>query len=258
MSLRLEREQEIINEMNHALEAGQFCIYLQPKYDLEKSMLCGAEALVRWIHPEKGMVSPGEFIPIFEKNGFIAKLDYYIWEMVCKQLQIWMKQGMQPKPISVNVSRVNLCNPQIVDRITELTKRYEIPPELFQLELTESAYMDNPVVMKQVIKKLRSNGFTILMDDFGNGYSSLSILKDMEIDILKIDMSFFGDSEIPGRGENIIASVVRMAKWLNIPSIAEGVERKDQVNFLRGVGCEFVQGYYFARPMPIEIGRAHV
>ncbi len=252
MSRKLEQDQEIINEMNSALEEKQFCIYLQPKFSLETNTPCGAEALVRWNHPVKGMLPPADFIPVFEKNGFISKLDYYVWETVCSLLKSWIDEGKSPYPISVNVSRVNLYNPQIVDLIFDLTQKHDIPPHLLQLELTESAYMDNPQVMKRAVKSLHEKGFTILMDDFGSGYSSLSVLKDIEVDSLKIDMRFFGESEIAGRGENIIASVVRLAKWLSIPAIAEGAERSDQISFLRSVGCEYVQGYYFAKPMPIE------
>lgn len=251
MTKRLEHEQEIINEMNSALTENQFQFYLQPKYALSTNTACGAEALVRWIHPEKGMISPGAFIPIFEKNGFISKLDYYMWEAICKYLRTEINEGRKPFPISVNISRINMYNPHIVEIICELIERYEIPASLLQLEVTESAYMDNPETMKKTIRQLQAKGFAILMDDFGNGYSSLSVLKDVNVDILKIDMAFMQESELSaGRSESVLASIIRMAKWLNIPVIAEGVERSDQVEFLRSVGCEYIQGYYFGRPMP--------
>ena len=252
MSSRLEKEQEIVNEMVHALQDEQFIVYLQPKYSLETNAPAGAEALVRWMHPEKGMISPGLFIPVFEKNGFIERLDHYVWEVICKYLKKWIDEGLKPNPISVNISRVDLYNPQIVDFIINLVDKYNVPHELFQLELTETAYMDNPQVMKQVVAGLKENGFTVMMDDFGSGYSSLSILKEIEVDVLKIDMRFFDSSGNDGRSENIIASVVRMAKWLGMPAVAEGVEKAEQVNFLGSVGCEYVQGFYFARPMPID------
>ena len=252
MSRRLEKEQEIINEMAPALAKKQFCVYLQPKYSLETNLPVGAEALVRWRHPEKGLIPPGVFIPIFEKNGFISRLDYYVWESICQLLQKWLREGLDPSPISVNVSRVNLYNPQIVDIISALTERYNIPPRLMELELTESTYMDNPAMMESVVEQLHAKGFTVMMDDFGSGYSSLSVLKDIRVDILKIDTRFFENTHISGRGENIIASIVRMAKWLSIPTIAEGVEREEQVNFLRSVGCDYVQGFYFAKPMPVD------
>ncbi|MEG1985292.1 MAG: EAL domain-containing protein, partial [Oscillospiraceae bacterium] len=252
MSAVLTNEQEITNEMNFALESGQFEIYLQPKYNIHTNLPYGAEALVRWKHPRKGMISPGEFIPIFERNGFITKLDYYVWEQVCGCLHSWKLAGIKPYPISVNISRVNIYNPNLVAMMLELVSRYQIEPELLNLELTESAYTDNPTAMKKVMTELQRYGFTIMMDDFGNGYSSLALLKDIAIDVLKIDMMFLSKSDIPGRGENIVASVIRMAKWLNIPVIAEGAETEEQVEFLRSVGCDYVQGYYYARPMPVK------
>ncbi|MEA4823714.1 MAG: EAL domain-containing protein [Clostridiaceae bacterium] len=252
MSRKLAQEQEISGEMQGALESGQFCFYLQPKYSLITNKPCGAEALVRWNHPEKGMISPSSFIPVFEKNGFVGKIDYFVWEQVCRLLSGWIHEGKSPMPISVNMSRVNFYNPKIVDMICELTERYEVPPRLLQLELTESAYMDDPHTMKVVVHQLKIKGFPVHMDDFGSGYSSLSILKDIEVDVLKIDMHFLEKSEIAGRGNNIIASIVRMAKWLNIPTVAEGAENSGQVEFLRSIGCEYAQGYYFARPMTVE------
>lgn len=252
MGETLEQEQKIINEMNTALLKKQFIIYLQPKYNLQTNSPSGAEALVRWKHPQRGMILPGDFISIFERNGFISKLDFYVWEKVCRLLRKWLNEGKFPHPISVNVSRVNLYNPKIIDIICRLTDKYKIPPELFNLELTESAYTDNPAQIKDMMKRLQKKGFIIMMDDFGSGYSSLNILKDISVDVLKIDMKFLSKTDIPGRGENIIASVVRMAKWLNIPTIAEGVEKAEQVSFLRGIGCEYIQGYYFAKPMPVE------
>ncbi|MEG1524775.1 MAG: EAL domain-containing protein [Clostridia bacterium] len=251
MSAALTTEQEITNDMNFALGNGQFQIYLQPQYNIHTNLPCGAEALVRWIHPEKGRLDPDIFIPIFERNGFITKLDYCVWEQACKCLCTWTEQGIKPYPLSVNVSRVNLYNPKLAETLLELVNQYQIEPALLNLELTESAYTDNPIAMSKTMAKLQSYGFTIMMDDFGSGYSSLGILKDIAIDILKIDMRFLAKTEIPGRGENIIASVIRMAKWLNIPVIAEGAETSEQVDFLRSVGCDYVQGYYFARPMPV-------
>ncbi|MEG2518379.1 MAG: EAL domain-containing protein [Oscillospiraceae bacterium] len=252
MSVALTAEQEITNDMNFALENGQFQIYLQPQYNIHTNLPCGAEALVRWLHPTKGMLSPDQFIPIFERNGFITKLDYYVWEQACKCLRSRIDREIQPYPISVNVSRVNVYNPNLVENLLELTERYGLEPAMLNLELTESAYTDNPAAMKKVMKQLQSHGFTIMMDDFGSGYSSLSLLKDIEIDILKIDMRFLSVTDLPGRGENIVASVIRMAQWLNIPVIAEGAETAEQVEFLRSVGCDFVQGFYFAKPMPVE------
>lgn len=251
MTKKLEKEQEIINEMTAALSEKQFCVYLQPKYSLSTNLPDGAEALVRWNHPKKGVILPGEFMPLIEKNGFVSKLDYCVWEMVCALLHDWLAEGVTPLPVSVNVSRVNLYNPNIAELIGGLVKKYGVPPALFQLELTESAYMDNPLLMEKAVEQLHAAGFTILMDDFGSGYSSLSVLKNIEVDVLKIDMRFFEKTRVSGRGESIIASMIRMAKWLGIPVTAEGVETREQIDFLRSVGCDDVQGFYYARPMPV-------
>lgn len=252
MSEALVREQKIVNSMRAALAEEQFVLYIQPKYDLHTNMIDGGEVLVRWLVPDKGMISPGEFIPVFERNGFIMKLDFYVWEHACQIIRRWIDEGRDPYPISVNMSRVSLYNPKLVDIICMLVKKYDIPPRLLQLELTESAYTSNPALIKEAMSQLQQKGFSILMDDFGSGYSSLNVLKDIAVDILKIDMRFLSDTDMPGRGENILASVVRMAKWLGMPVIAEGVEKESQAIFLRSIGCEFVQGYYFARPMPVE------
>lgn len=252
MSRDIIHEQKIVNMTRPALEQEKFVLYLQPKYDIQVGKFAGAEVLVRWKETEDGLISPGEFIPIFERNGFIMKLDYYVWEHSCKLLRSWLDKGYKPMPISVNVSRVSVYNPKLVEMITELVDSYDIPPELFQLELTESAYTSNPYMIREAMKNLQEKGFTILMDDFGSGYSSLNVLKDIAVDVLKIDMKFMSDTEIPGRGENILASVVNMAKVLDMPVIAEGVEKESQVRFLKNIGCEYVQGFYYAKPMPSD------
>lgn len=252
ISAQLLREQKIINSMQAALDKEQFVLYIQPKYDLHTNMIDGGEVLVRWMVPEQGMVPPGDFIPVFERNGFIMKLDFYVWEHACKIIRRWLDEGKTPYPISVNISRVSLYNPKLAQVIHGLVEKYHIAPSLLQLELTESAYTTSPSAIKDAMQQLQEYGFCILMDDFGSGYSSLNTLKDISVDILKIDMKFLSDSDMPGRSENILASVVRMAKWLDMPVIAEGVEKESQVSFLRSIGCEFVQGYYFAKPMPVE------
>lgn len=252
LSKQRETEQEIVNEMKDALETEQFIVYLQPKYDSMSYLPCGAEALVRWKHPEKGMISPGVFIPVFESNGFVEPIDHYMWEHVCMLIRKWIDSGIDPNPVSVNVSRVNLYNPHIVEEIVDLTAKYSIPRHMLQLEITESAYTDNSDMILSVINKFHDHGFTVLMDDFGSGYSSLNVLKDMHVDVLKIDMKFFGKTDNIGRAKTIISSVVRMAKWLNIATVAEGVETKEQVEFLKSIGCTIIQGYYFAKPMPVE------
>ena len=252
MREEIVKEQMIVNNMRGALNGNEFVLYLQPKYELHTNTLSGGEVLVRWLDPKRGMISPGDFIPVFERNGFIMKLDFYVWEKSCQLIRKWLDEGRKPYPISVNISRVSLYNPRLTDVLCDLVQKYNVPPELLQLELTESAYTTNQQTIKTMMSTLQQKGFQIMMDDFGSGYSSLNVLKDIEVDILKIDMRFLSDTENEARSENILAAVVRMAKWLNLPVIAEGVERKEQVMFLKSIGCEYVQGYYFARPMPIE------
>ncbi len=252
MSDKVLQEQGIVNDMQQALDEGQFVVYLQPKYNLTTEKPYGAEALIRWKHPEKGFLSPGLFIPVFERNGFIGKVDFYMWESVCQLLRKWLDQGLDPAPVSVSMSRVNLYNPNLVELLTGLVKKYDIPISLLNLELTESAYMENPGVMENMIHRLQDAGFTIFMDDFGSGYSSLNTLKNIPVDVLKIDMAFLVGNTSLGRNECILASVIRMAGWLEIPVVMEGVETAEQVDFLKSVGCGYVQGYYFARPMPVE------
>jgi diguanylate cyclase (GGDEF)-like protein/PAS domain S-box-containing protein len=251
MGIEQIREQNIANSMSEALAKKEFTIFLQPKYNLMTNQAEGAEVLARWIKDGK-IIPPKDFIPVFERNGFIMQLDYYVWESSCKLLRRWINQGKHVFPISVNISRVNLYDPQLPDRIIGLIKKYDLPPALLQLELTESAYVNIPVSMRQSLERFHEAGFTLLMDDFGSGYSSLNLLKDINFDILKIDMKFLSECEKPGRGENILDSVLRLAKWLDLPVIAEGVESQDQVRFLRNIGCQYVQGYFFAKPMPVD------
>lgn len=248
---KLKREQRIIDEMDTALNEEQFVVYFQPKYELENLSPYGAEALVRWQKPDGTLVSPGDFIPVFEKNGFITKLDYYVWEKVCQFIRKELDGGKKPAPISVNVSRVNLYHPKFLETLIDLVEKYKIPPKYLHLELTESVFSEDAVLMQKTVRYLHKAGFTILMDDFGSGYSSLNILKDVDLDVLKIDMKFFskgGDTE--AKGAKIIEAVIKMAESLDMTVIAEGVEEKHQVEFLSGLGCDYIQGYYFAKPMP--------
>ena len=248
---RLVDEQAIMNTMESALANEEFVVYLQPKYDLATENIIGAEALVRWQHPAKGFISPGIFIPVFERNGFIFKLDQYIWEKTCQILADSIRDGKHPLPISVNVSRVDLYHRDIVSILTRLVQKYDIPARLLELEITESAYMDNAEQIIALVKELKEAGFRILMDDFGSGYSSLNMLRDMPVDILKIDLRFLDSSDQSGRGGSILNSVIRMAKWLRMPVVAEGVETRAQADFLRTIGCNYAQGFYYSRPIPV-------
>lgn len=246
---KLILEQEITSNMNSALENREFVVYYQPKHNLDDESIIGAEALVRWNSPTKGMISPGEFIPVFEKNGFIMKLDEYVWEEVCKFIQANMTVGIDLKPISINISRIDVYNPELCDILKNLVTKYNIPCEMLELEFTETAFMDNPQLMLQVMFKLQEYGFKVEIDDFGSGYSSLSMLKDAPVDVLKIDLHFLSKGDNKDRANSIMSAVLRMAKWLGIKSIVEGVETEEQIKFLKSIGCTTVQGFYYARPM---------
>lgn len=258
LSGRLREEQDILNNMESALANGEFQIVLQPVYDLATSSPASAEALVRWHRPGHGVVSPGMFIPLFEENGFITKLDQNVWEQVCQHLAWRREQGLPEIPISVNLSRRSIYHPRLVESIVELTKKYDVKPELFRIEVTESSYVEDSERLIDTVRQLQDHGFTILMDDFGSGYSSLISLKDLPVDILKADMMLLRDLETSDRVGSIFTAIVRMARWLGIPVIAEGAETAEQVEFLRSVGCDYTQGYYFARPMPPEEFEAHL
>ncbi|WP_196604214.1 sensor domain-containing phosphodiesterase [Pectinatus haikarae] len=252
MHQRLIDEQGFINDMNKALTNREFLFYLQPKYELSTSRIIGAEALVRWLHPQKGFIEPNRFIPIFEENGFIFSLDKYIWEEVCKLLRRWLDEGRPIHPISVNISRVDLYSDELVGFLDELIKKYNIPARLLELELTESAYFNNPEQIVDITQKLQKMGFIILMDDFGSGYSSLNMLKDVNVNVLKVDLKFLQNTSQNNRSGRILNAVVYMAKCLELPIIIEGVETLQQSEFLQSIGCSWVQGYYYSRPIPVK------
>lgn len=247
---RLLREQAITDIMEPALAQGQFEIYLQPKYRIEDSWLAGAEVLVRWRHPQWGMQSPGEFIPLFEKNGFITKLDQYVWDRACQALRAWEDKGYPPFCVSVNVSRADIYNADIADILIKIVEKYDLPPSRLHLEITESAYTENPAQIITTVKHLRELGFIIEMDDFGSGYSSLNMLNEMPIDILKLDMKFIQNETAKSGNRSILNFIMGLARWMNLSVVAEGVETKGQLERLREIGCDYVQGYYFAKPMP--------
>lgn len=246
---KLMEEQFITSNMRTALENEQFQVYYQPKYDLNNEMVAGAEALVRWIHPEKGMLSPGIFVPLFERNGFISQLDQYVWERACQDIREWMNKGYPEIAVSVNVSRADIYNPKLADILLGLLAKYEIPIRYLHLEITESAYTDNPNQIILVVNKLRDIGFIIEMDDFGSGYSSLNMLAEMPVDILKLDMHFVQSETNKTSGKGILSFVISLAKWLNLAVVAEGVETSGQIAILRSMDCNYVQGFYYAKPM---------
>ena len=248
----LLRRQAITDGMETALSTGQFEVYLQPKYQLRDGRLAGAEALVRWNHPEWGLQPPGEFIPIFERNGFITKLDQYVWERVCALLQEWDRKGYPSINISVNVSRMDIYNADLADVLTGLVRRHGLSPSRLHLEITESAYTDTSRQLIETLGALRRLGFVIEMDDFGSGYSSLNMLTEMPIDVLKLDMKFIQTEITRPTGQGILRFIVDLARWMKLSVVAEGVETREQLERLQNDGCDYAQGYYFAKPMPVE------
>lgn len=244
------RQTELELEMNKALRLNQFSIYFQPKYDLKHTSVVGAEALVRWIHPEKGLIPPNDFIPLFERNGYIAKLDLFVFESVCKKVRQWIDEDKKPITISVNISRVNFHNPNLADILYKIASKYQIPVGFIEIEITESAVFENIHNLIKTIRDLRLMGFPVAIDDFGTGYSSLNLLKDLEVDVLKLDREFFNFAKDVERSQKVVANMISMAKDLNIKTVSEGVETLEHVEFLREVGCDIAQGYFFAKPMP--------
>jgi EAL domain-containing protein (putative c-di-GMP-specific phosphodiesterase class I) len=253
MSLRLQEEQRLLSDMEQGIQNGEFQVYYQPKCRLDTGKVVGAEALVRWNHPQRGLLMPGTFVPIFEKNGFIMKLDEYIWEQVC----IFLKKCREADPdclphISVNLSRVDLYNPQLCDTLESLCQKYGVPNEQMEVEITESAYVDNAHLLLDLAEKFHERGFNVQMDDFGSGYSSLNMLNEIPVDVLKLDMRFLYRFSREGRSTSILSSIVNMTRNLRISVIAEGVETEEQARFLAGIGCKQAQGYYYHKPLTEE------
>ena len=250
-------EQEILNCMEDAIKEEQFKVYFQPKYDLNSEKVAGAEALVRWVHPEKGFMNPGEFIPLFETNGFITELDKFVWDKTCSYIQGWKEKGYPIVPVSVNVSRTDIYNPDFIDIIMGIINKHGLKPENIHLEITETAYTENPHQIIEEVKKLKLLGFVIEMDDFGSGYSSLNMLNELPIDILKLDMGFV-QGDISMNSNNILSFIISLAKWMDYAVVAEGIETEEQIQMLRNMDCNFVQGYYYAKPMPPEEFERHL
>lgn len=252
MRQQVLKEQKIINAMEMAIQNKEFTLYLQPKYNIEKGTIIGAEALVRWISLENGFISPGDFMPVFENNGFVYEVDKFIWEESCRYLRKWLDEGREVHPISVNVSRIDLYDPKLVQHLVDLREKYQLPSQYLELEITESAYTEDPEQIITITRQLREAGFVILMDDFGTGYSSLNMLKDIQIDVLKLDMGFLKSSDYSAKGGNILTAILKMAESLKMQTIAEGVETKEQVEFLKSIGCKYVQGFYYSKPLPVD------
>jgi len=242
---------EITGIMRKALRERQFVAYYQPQYNHTTGMMVGAEALVRWLHPEKGLIPPGQFIPVFEENGFISQLDGYVFEEVCAFQRRCLDRSMSVVPISVNLTRYDLFAPGFLDRLDAIRRQYGVPAKYVRIEITESSALGSSHFINKALAKLHGYGYTVEMDDFGSGYSSLNILKDLDFDVVKLDMRFFEKEQAPtGRGGIILSSVVRMVNWLQLPLIVEGVEVAEQADFLRSIGCDHIQGYLYSKPLP--------
>ena len=244
-------ERKVEDDMDAALARHEFQVYLQPKISTAQENLAGAEALVRWIHPQEGFIPPNKFIPIFERNGFILKLDDYMLEEIAKQQAMWIGQGRKVVPISVNISRAHFAKEDLAEHICAIVDKYQVPHNVIELELTESAFFDDKETLLQTVKKLRDAGFPVSMDDFGAGYSSLNSLKELQLDVLKLDADFFRGEASQERGMVIVSEVIDLAKKLNMKIVAEGIESREQVDFLTEQECDLIQGYFFAKPMPI-------
>lgn len=247
-----KEEQQMLADVENAVRQGQFEVWLQPQYDYSSGRIIGAEALARWNHPELGMITPGAFIPVLERSRQVGMLDEYVWDKACQYINRWSKKGFNI-PVSVNVSRVDIQNSGMCETLINLVKKYDIPPEYLRLEITESAYMNEPHELAAAVAELRAAGFIIEMDDFGSGYSSLNALKDLDIDVLKLDMklvSEIGDGN--EKNDNILRNVVHMANALNMSVIAEGVETEVQAGYLKSINCNYMQGYYFSKPIKAE------
>ena len=244
----------LLNDLNSAVSEHQLQVYYQPKYDIQcdPPRLSSAEALIRWKHPELGMVSPGQFVPLFEGNGLISRVDHYVWEEAARQVREWKDRYGFVLPVSVNLSRADVFDPALVDRLIRLIEENHLDYKDIKLEVTESAYTDKASTVLETIHRLRELGFVIEMDDFGSGYSSLNMLSDMPIDVLKMDMKFVRNIETSDTDMRLVKLILDIARYLGVKVVAEGVETEGQLRLLKDVGCDLIQGFYFSRPVPPE------
>ena len=242
----------LLEDFEAAIAQKQFKVNYQPKFNItgEKPVLCSAEALVRWEHPKLGFVRPDLFIPLFEENGLVTILDQYVWEESAKQIRCWKEELGVTIPVSVNVSRVDINAPETPDFIARIVKENNLLPSEYHLEITESAYTDNHDKIIEVVNKMRQLGHKIEMDDFGSGYSSLNMLTDMPIDVIKMDKAFIRNIQPGNKAMRLVELVLDIAKYLEVPVVAEGVETEDQLKLLKAAGCDIIQGYYFSKPIP--------
>lgn len=247
------QEKQVESRMISALANNEFVVYYQPKVNLRTNQVVGAEALVRWRVGEDNIIPPGEFIPIFEKNGFINQMDFYVYESVFSSMSEWARKGRKMIPISVNLSRAHIGDKEFVHKIKGLVNRFNIPPEMVELEITESVFLSDKAPLIEVINSLKRAGFHLSIDDFGSGYSSLNLLRHLKLDVLKLDKEFFDQDKISPKESIVLANVIRMSKELGMVVLSEGVETREQAEYLATIGCDMAQGYYFAKPMPKDI-----
>lgn len=245
-------EKKMENDLAAGIENNEFKVFLQPKVSCDSEEMVAAEALVRWEHPTEGLLSPFKFIDIFEKSGQIVKLDDYMISNVARIQSELIKEGKKTVPISVNISRIHFAKADLAEHICSLVDEYQIPHNLIEIELTESAFFDDKDAIIRTANKLRECDFDVSLDDFGSGYSSLNSLRHIPVDIVKLDSGFFRGDDMDGNGTTIISEVISLAKQLNKKIVAEGIEDRTQVDFLKEAGCDFIQGYYFAKPMPVD------
>jgi len=252
MHMREMLDRRLLNDLRPAVEERQFQVYYQPKYNIQVDppRLSSAEALIRWKHPEFGMISPGQFVPLFEGNGLIGVVDNFVWEEAARQIAQWKEKYNFTLPVSVNLSRSDVFDPTLIDRLIHLVEDNGLSFKNIKLEVTESAYTDDAKLVLDVIRRLRGHGFEIEMDDFGSGYSSLNMLSDMPIDVLKMDMKFVRNIENSETDRRLVTLILDIARYLKVSVVAEGVETAGQLEILREGKCDLVQGYYFSRPLP--------
>ncbi len=244
-------KQMIVESADTALREGQFLVYYQPKHDFHTDQTCGAEGLVRWIHPELGFMNPALFIPLFEQNGFITKMDFNIWDQVCRTLKKWQAEGVPVVPVSINVSRRDFQTEDLAGKIMALVDGHGLDHSMIHIEVTESAYSDDPEKITETVKTLHDNGFVIELDDFGTGYSSMTALSNLDLDILKLDKSII-QNDIPGSEKNILEFSMQLAKMLKLKTVAEGVETREQMERISALGGDYIQGYYYSKPLPAD------
>jgi EAL domain-containing protein (putative c-di-GMP-specific phosphodiesterase class I) len=246
------KQERVESRMHEALDKGEFRPYLQPKWNMATDQISGAEALIRWVDSKGNVIPPGEFIPVFEKNGFIEQVDFYMLDKICSYIRQMIDEGREVYPVSINQSRYLLYDPNYIIKVQEIMLKYRVPKGLIELEITETVFFNEKERMLEVMRNLKEFNMNLSIDDFGSGYSSLNLLRDIPFDVLKIDRGFLDESAQSESGKWILRKIVEMADGLNLRVICEGVETHEQVDMLLDIGCIFAQGFLYSRPIPLE------